>query len=333
MQRRHQKVLEEAPPLMTAGAPARWPGRVRRRQGRSATSAPARWSSSPRVGTFYFMEMNTRLRVEHPVTEMITGFDLVRWQLKVSRRRDAAAPRRPAAISGHALEARLYAEDAGKGFLPTGDGSGLAPPVRVAQQCARRHRRRTRRRNHAHYDPMIAKLIVWDENRERRWRACQALADYRVVVGVNSNIGFPSGLVACPSFAGADLDTGLPDRTARLLFPGEAAREPSATPGCWPRLPNCCARDRHAARAAVGSGDPYSPGNRSDGWRVQWRGAPGDSPGAPAEKRVMAAYGWRRPWLPVELDGQGKRYRRWRIASDDGSLRADPSGFGARPSR
>jgi 3-methylcrotonyl-CoA carboxylase alpha subunit len=123
-------------------------------------------------GTFYFMEMNTRLQVEHPVTEMITGLDLVEWQLRVACRRAAAAAPGAVAIRGHALEARIYAEDPDKGFLPsTGRLIHLAPPaetlnVRVDTGVEQGDE------ISPHYDPMIAKLIVWDETESAPWRAC-----------------------------------------------------------------------------------------------------------------------------------------------------------------
>jgi 3-methylcrotonyl-CoA carboxylase alpha subunit len=221
VQRRHQKVLEEAPaPGMTPERRAAM-GRPRWRRPRpSATSAPARWSSSPsRTATFYFMEMNTRLQVEHPVTEMITGLDLVEWQLRVAAGEPLPLAQEQLAIRGHALEARIYAEDPDKGFLPsTGRLIHLAPPaeslnVRIDTGVEEGDEITP------HYDPMIAKLIVWDADRERALaRMLQSLAQYRVV-GVSSNVDFLSRLVACPAFANADLDTGLIERERAFLFP------------------------------------------------------------------------------------------------------------------
>ncbi len=326
VQRRHQKVLEEAP------APGMTPAR-RAAMGQAAVDAAravgyvgagtVEFIVDP-SGTFYFMEMNTRLQVEHPVTEMITGLDLVEWQLKVSAGETLPLTQAQVSIRGHALEARVYAEDPDKGFLPaTGRLTHLAPPatslnVRVDTGVEQGDEITP------HYDPMIAKLIVWDENRERALaRMLQALADYRVV-GVNSNIAFLSRLVACPSFAGADLDTGLIERERGFLFPDAAARAPLREAWLLAALAELL-RDRNfaRARAAVG-GDPHSPWHRRDGWRVngvarrEIRLRVGE-----VEKRVMAAYcddqGFR-----LELDGRESDAAGELL--DDGSLRADLDG-------
>lgn len=268
VQRRHQKVLEEAPaPGMTS---------ERRRQMGEAAVAAAKAVGYVGAGTvefianqdgsFYFMEMNTRLQVEHPVTEMITGQDLVEWQLRVAAGQPLPLAQEQLQIRGHALEARIYAEDAGKGFLPsTGQLVRLVPPaeslnVRVDTGVEEGDEITP------FYDPMIAKLIVWDEHRDAALaRMRKALADYRVA-GVTTNIDFLSRLVACPAFAGADLDTGLIERQKDFLFPATQAVPRDAllvaTVGelLW---------EQHAARqAARNSGDPWSPWHARDGWRM-----------------------------------------------------------------
>ncbi len=268
VQRRHQKVLEEAPaPGMTE---------ARRREMGEAAVAAARAVGYVGAGTvefianqdgsFYFMEMNTRLQVEHPVSEMITGQDLVEWQLRVASGQPLPLAQNQLQIRGHALEARIYAEDANKGFLPaTGKLVRLVPPaesinVRVDTGVEEGDEITP------YYDPMIAKLIVWDENRDAALaRMRQALADYRVA-GLTTNIDFLSRLVACPAFAGADLDTGLIERQQEFLFPAAQAVPRDAllvaTVGelLW---------EQHAARqAAQGSGDPFSPWHARDGWRM-----------------------------------------------------------------
>ncbi|HJW25746.1 MAG TPA: acetyl/propionyl/methylcrotonyl-CoA carboxylase subunit alpha [Rhodocyclaceae bacterium] len=268
VQRRHQKVLEEAPaPGMTA---------ERRRQMGEAAVAAAKAVGYQGAGTvefianqdgsFYFMEMNTRLQVEHPVTEMITGQDLVEWQLRVAAGQPLPLCQDALEIRGHALEARIYAEDASKGFLPsTGRLVSLVPPpeslnVRVDTGVEQGDEITP------HYDPMIAKLIVWDEHREAALaRMRRALADYRVA-GVTTNIDFLSRLVACPAFAGADLDTGLIERQKDFLFP---APQPVPRDVLLVAAVGELLWEQHAARqAARSSGDPWSPWHARDGWRM-----------------------------------------------------------------
>jgi len=272
VQRRHQKVLEEAP------APGMTPER-RRQMGEAAVAAAKAvgyvgagtvefiaTSTYDKDGTFYFMEMNTRLQVEHPVTEMITGQDLVEWQLRVAAGQPLPLKQEQLEIRGHALEARIYAEDASKGFLPaTGRLIRLAPPIeslniRVDTGVEEGDEITP------FYDPMIAKLIVWDETRDGALaRMRQALADFQVA-GLTTNIDFLSRLVACPAFAGAYLDTGLIERQRDFLFP-EAQPVPRdallvATVGelLW---------GQHEAKAAAKtSGDPWSPWHARDGWRM-----------------------------------------------------------------
>jgi len=268
VQRRHQKVLEEAP------APGM--SEERRREMGEAAVAAARAVGYVGAGTvefianqdgsFYFMEMNTRLQVEHPVTEMITGQDLVEWQLRVASGQPLPLAQNQLQIRGHALEARIYAEDANKGFLPsTGRLIRLTPPaesinVRVDTGVEEGDEITP------YYDPMVAKLIVWDENRDAALaRMRKALADYRVA-GVTTNIDFLSRLVACPAFTGADLDTGLIERQKEFLFPAAQAVPRDAllvaTVGelLW---------EQHVAKqAANSSGDPFSPWHARDGWRM-----------------------------------------------------------------
>ncbi|WP_022652558.1 acetyl-CoA carboxylase biotin carboxylase subunit [Aquaspirillum serpens] len=212
VQRRHQKVLEEAPaPNM---------GETRRRDMGEAACAAARAVNYVGAGTvefivdttddrFYFMEMNTRLQVEHPVTEMITGLDLVEWQLRVAAGETLPKQQAELVIHGHAIEARVYAEDPYKGFLPaTGTLHTLRPPaesayVRVDTGVVEGDTITP------FYDPMIAKLIVWDENRETALaRMERALSEYQVV-GLTTNLPFLHRLVTHHAFATADLDTGL----------------------------------------------------------------------------------------------------------------------------
>jgi len=268
VQRRHQKVLEEAP------APGMTPER-RAAMGKAAVDAAKAVGYvgagtvefiANQDGTFYFMEMNTRLQVEHPVTEMITGLDLVEWQLRVASGEPLPLAQEQLEIRGHALEARIYAEDPAKGFLPsTGKLLHLAPPaeglhVRVDTGVEEGDE------ISPFYDPMIAKLIVWDESREQALaRMLQALADYRVV-GVANNIEFLSRLTACPAFAGADLDTGLIEREKAYLFP-EGETTPDAV---WlvAALGELLREATWAEEAARRGADPVSPWHARDGWRL-----------------------------------------------------------------
>ncbi len=330
VQRRHQKVLEEAPaPGMTAER--------RAAMGKAAVDAAKAVGYvgagtvefivpgiNEQDGTFYFMEMNTRLQVEHPVTEMITGLDLVEWQLKVGAGETLPLTQAQLSIHGHALEARIYAEDADKGFLPaTGRLTHLVPPaeslnVRVDTGVEQGDEITP------HYDPMIAKLIVWDESRERALaRMLQALAGYRIV-GVTSNIGFLARLVACPSFARADLDTGLIEREHAFLFPDAAASvAPPREAWLLAALAELLRDQNYGAAEAVASGDPHSPWHQRDGWRANGAARREILLRAGShEKRVIAAYGGANCML--ELDGlatpaAGK-------LQADGQLRADLDG-------
>lgn len=268
VQRRHQKVLEEAP------APGMTPER-RREMGEAAVAAAQAVGYvgagtvefiANQDGSFYFMEMNTRLQVEHPVTEMITGLDLVEWQLRVAAGEKLPLAQEQLSINGHALEARIYAEDPAKGFLPsTGKLMHLIPPVeglhiRVDTGVEEGDE------ISPFYDPMIAKLIVWDANRERALvRMLQALADYRVV-GVANNIDFLSRLVASPAFATADLDTGLIERQRTYLFP-ENDEAPTQV-FLIAALAQLLWESRQAQEISRRSAEPRSPWHVRDGWRL-----------------------------------------------------------------
>ncbi len=267
VQRRHQKVLEEAP------APGLTPER-RTAMCKAAVDA-ARAVGYVGAGTvefivqpdgrFHFMEMNTRLQVEHPVTEMITGQDLVEWQLRVAAGEPLPLRQEELEKDGHAIEARIYAEDPDKGFLPsTGRLLHLAQPeasyhVRVDTGVEEGDEITP------HYDPMIAKLIVWDRSRERALaRLRVALSQYRIV-GVANNVEFLARLVASPAFAEADLDTGLIERERELLFP--ARRETPAE--VW--LLAALAELERERQGASSSGRAPSPWDARDGWRLNHR--------------------------------------------------------------
>ncbi|MDH4175883.1 MAG: acetyl-CoA carboxylase biotin carboxylase subunit, partial [Betaproteobacteria bacterium] len=268
VQRRHQKVLEEAPaPGMSA---------ARRKEMGEAAVAAARAVGYVGAGTvefiaeqdgkFYFMEMNTRLQVEHPVTEMITGLDLVEWQLRVAAGEPLPLAQDRLSIKGHAIEARLYAEDPARGFLPqTGHLAHLRFPE--ATQAVRID---TGVESGAtitpHYDPMIAKLIAWGEDRPAALARLGAALAAVEVAGVQTNVAFLERVVRSRAFSSGDLDTGLIERSRAELFPpAQAASHELLAAAAMAELLE--EADEARARAA-GSGDPYSPWDSVDGWRL-----------------------------------------------------------------
>ncbi len=220
IQRRHQKVIEEAP------AP-NFSQELREQMGQAAIRAAQAidYQGAGTVeflldedGSFYFMEMNTRLQVEHPVTEMISGQDLVEWQLKVANREPLPLKQSDLKINGHAFEARIYAEDPNNDFLPTSgrlidlEEPALNNSVRVDTGVLEGDE------VSPFYDPMISKLIVWGENRPAALAKLKhALNDYKIS-GITTNISFLKRLAAHQSFAKAELDTGFIEHHQQSLF-------------------------------------------------------------------------------------------------------------------
>lgn len=269
VQRRHQKVLEEAPA----------PGMTDQRRAAMGEAAVAAARAVGYVGagtvefianqdgTFYFMEMNTRLQVEHPVTEMITGTDLVEWQLRVAAGEPLPKQQHELAINGHAIEARIYAENPEKGFLPSigtlrhldtpaavsfelGGVAGAPAAVRIDSGV------RAGDAISPFYDPMIAKLIVWGADREQALaRMAQALEQYHIV-GLSTNIAFLKRLVEGRPFASADLDTGLIERHHDTLFP-------PAQPA--PAAALALAADALLGGERTAAADPWA---QTSGWRM-----------------------------------------------------------------
>ena len=268
IQRRYQKVVEEAPALgMTAER--------REAMGRAACAA-ARAVGYRSAGTvefivegdaFYFMEMNTRLQVEHPVTEMVTGQDLVEWQLRVAAGETLPLPQDAIRLQGHAIEVRLYAEDPARDYMPsTGTLQRLRPPaegphVRVDAGVSEGGAITV------HYDPMIAKLIVWDTTRADAIRRLQAaLAEYQVV-GVRTNLDLLRRLAAHPEFRAAELDTGFLARHPEIADPAEPAVPVLAFAAIAARV----VAD-HAQAASRASADPHSPWTLANAWRLNGAG-------------------------------------------------------------
>jgi acetyl-CoA/propionyl-CoA carboxylase, biotin carboxylase, biotin carboxyl carrier protein len=217
LQRRHQKVIEEAPsPLLDPATRARI-GAAACDTARSVDYTGAGTVefivSADRPDKFFFMEMNTRLQVEHPVTEMVTGWDLVEWQVRIAAGEKLTVSQADIALRGHAIEARVYAEDPARGFLPTGGDvlavvephaagvrvdSGLSAGMVVGSE----------------YDPMLAKVVAHGADRAAALRALdRALAD-TAVLGVVTNVEFARFLLADPDVIAGRLDTGLLDRRA-----------------------------------------------------------------------------------------------------------------------
>ena len=233
LQRRHQKVIEEAPaPGMTA--------ELRAEMGRAAVEAAraigyvgagtvefiAAAASGLKSGSFWFMEMNTRLQVEHPVTEAITGFDLVEWQFRIASGETIGLRQEDVPLDGHAIEARIYAEDPDRGFLPSPgriaalelpQGEGVRVDAGVAAGLA----------VPPDYDPMIAKVIAHGATRtEALDRLAAALGD-TIVIGPRVNTPFLKAIVAQPDFRAGRFDTGFIDQHLAALLatePAEAAQ-------------------------------------------------------------------------------------------------------------
>jgi len=267
LQRRHQKVVEESPaPGLPAG--------TRNEMGAAAIAA-ARAADYRGAGTveflwdgerFYFLEMNTRLQVEHPVTEMVTGFDLVEWQLRVAACEALAVDQDDIVPRGHAIEVRLYAEDPERDFLP---GTGRLLRLHLPPEDG--HLRvdsgvREGDRISPHYDPLLAKMIVWDHDRDAALARLRAALAEVVIAGPACNVAFLCAIAAHPAFAAGRVDTDFLTRHRRELLPerGPATADTLAAAALAELL-----QRRETARAAARRGaDPYSPWQATNGWRL-----------------------------------------------------------------
>ncbi|MFD5423088.1 acetyl-CoA carboxylase biotin carboxylase subunit [Streptomyces sp. NPDC127069] len=279
LQRRHQKVIEEAPSVLLTPE-------IRAAMGAAAVEA-ARSCGYVGAGTvefivpggdpssYYFMEMNTRLQVEHPVTELITGLDLVEQQLRVAAGAELGFGQEDVRLTGHAIEARVCAEDPARGFLPSGGtvlalsepsggavrtDSGLVAGVDTGST----------------YDPMLSKVIVHGPDRETALRMLRgALAD-TVILGVQTNAGFLRRLLAHPDVVSGNLDTGLVERDLSGLLPDGVPPEvyaaaallaqaslPHPAPAPAPQAPPATAG--RGPQAGLDWADPFSSAN---GWRL-----------------------------------------------------------------
>jgi 3-methylcrotonyl-CoA carboxylase alpha subunit len=270
VQRRHQKVLEEAP------APGM--SEARRRQMGEAAVAAAKAVGYVGAGTVefvaeelddgdiraYFMEMNTRLQVEHPVTEAITGLDLVEWQLRVAAGEPLPLQQDQLAMRGHAIEARICAENPDANFLPaTGRMDTARWPAHVSFARSTDERPRIDRGFDEgdtitpYYDSMIAKLIVWGDDRAQALARLDAALRDTHIVGLHTNVAFLRRVVNTRSFVQADLDTALIERERAALFEAPALPFELAAAGV--------VAHELAAEARLEDADPWS---RRDGWRL-----------------------------------------------------------------
>ncbi|MER8904244.1 acetyl/propionyl/methylcrotonyl-CoA carboxylase subunit alpha [Mesorhizobium sp. M0772] len=226
-QRRHQKVIEEAPaPGMTlALREAMTEAAVKAAKAISYSGAGTiefivDASQGLKADRFWFMEMNTRLQVEHPVTEMVTGTDLVEWQLRVAAGEKLPKTQSEITLSGHAFEARIYAEDAAKGFLPaTGRLHHLAFPDNAPEGASMRVETGVRAGDaiSPFYDPMIAKLVVHAKDRQAALDALGTALSQTEIAGSTVNTAFLAALAADADFSAGDVDTGLIGRHQEAL--------------------------------------------------------------------------------------------------------------------
>jgi acetyl-CoA/propionyl-CoA carboxylase biotin carboxyl carrier protein len=260
LQRRHQKVVEEAPSVLLDSGTRAAMGEAAVQAARSCGYAGAGTvefivpGSDP--SSYYFMEMNTRLQVEHPVTELVTGLDLVEWQLRVAAGEQLPFAQDDITLTGHAVEARICAEDPSRGFLPSGgtvlklhepsgDGirtdSGLSEGTEVGSL----------------YDPMLSKVIAYGPDRATALRKLRAALADTVTLGVPTNAGFLRRLLAHPAVVAGELDTGLVEREADSLVPD----------GVPPEVYEAAAAVRLDALRPKNDGwtDPFSV---PDGWRL-----------------------------------------------------------------
>jgi 3-methylcrotonyl-CoA carboxylase alpha subunit len=326
IQRRHQKVVEEAPAFglseerraalgVTAVAAARAVGYV----GAGTVEFVAEGEE------FYFIEMNTRLQVEHPVTEEISGLDLVEWQLRVASGEALPLTQEQITRRGHAIEVRLYAEDPARDFLPA---TGTAARFRLPKGSGIRVETGLRPGDAVgvYYDALLAKLIAWGEDRAVAVeRLGAALAETRVA-GLTTNRDFLLRLARLPAFAAGELDTGFIERHSALLLPAHSPAPFAAlAAACLALVAQASAL---AARQAARTGDPHSPWQRRDGWRI--------SEAAPREMRFhdggaerAVRIDFHGDGLVVAADGKSAAARIDRNAGGDLSFSLDGNSFTA----
>ncbi|MDG1292899.1 MAG: acetyl-CoA carboxylase biotin carboxylase subunit, partial [Pseudomonadales bacterium] len=289
IQRRHQKIIEEAP------APGMTPA-LRQQMGEAAIrSAQAiNYEGAGTVeflldkdGSFYFMEMNTRLQVEHPITEMITGQDLVEWQLNVAAGEALPLQQEQLSINGHAFEARIYAEDPANDFLPASGQLSFLQTPKASQHVRIDTGVRQGDEVSVFYDPMISKLIVWDNDRDKALqRLTKALGEY-YISGITTNIDFLHRLANCEPFKKADIDTRFIEKNYDEIFNADVEsafqsddvkgdketnkeKEKKKKEETYYLAALYCLLEQaqNASADSIHSSDPHSPWHSGDAWRL-----------------------------------------------------------------
>jgi 3-methylcrotonyl-CoA carboxylase alpha subunit len=267
-QRRHQKVIEEAPaPGISAemrdamGAAAVAAAKAVKYQGAGTVEFIAQ------DGGFYFLEMNTRLQVEHPVTEAITGFDLVEWQLRVAAGERLPLRQEDIRAQGHAMELRLYAEDPARDFAPS---IGTLEVFRLSDQGLRIDSGFVAGdRISIHYDAMVAKMIAHAPSRAEAIARLRAGLAHSDIIGVAHNLDMLDRILAHPDFASGTIDTGFIGRNAETLLTPKLKPSPQVL--ALAAL-GVLTLEEEAARAhAAASADPHSPWHATDHWWVNTR--------------------------------------------------------------
>jgi 3-methylcrotonyl-CoA carboxylase alpha subunit len=268
VQRRYQKVVEEAPAFgltpeqrreigATAIAAARAVGYV----GAGTVEFIAGES-----GSVYFMEMNTRLQVEHPVTEMVTGQDLVEWQLRVAAGEVLPLTQDRIVLAGHAIEARLYAEDPARGFLPS---VGRLVHFHLPPESFNLRTDSGVRQGDEvsiHYDAMLAKVVVWDENRPAAVRRLRKALSSCEIIGVASNLDWLAALTRHPRFKEGAVDTGFIERHETEIAARPAP--PIDIVLALASLHVLLRREEDAKARALRAADSWSPWHSATGWRL-----------------------------------------------------------------
>ncbi|UOE25804.1 biotin carboxylase N-terminal domain-containing protein [Agromyces soli] len=296
LQRRHQKVIEEAPSALLDEATRERIGLAACEAARSVDYRGAGTVeflvSDAAPGEFFFIEMNTRLQVEHPVTELVTGVDLVEQQLRIAAGEHLALTQDALHLDGHAIEARLYAERPADGFLPAtgpvlvwrpagGDGVRIDAGLRAGQEIT------------AHYDPMLAKLIAWGPDRTTALERLRAAIDETVVLGVDTNLEYLGELLDDPEVRAARLHTGLIDQR-----PAPAGAEPTAAA-------LAAATALVEAEALAAAGPAARAWRRERGWRASGPGAEE----APASRAQPDAVAVRAPDRAIWVHADGRAQR------------------------